>query len=65
MRVTTSGLLPAAAGVMNVTGLVGKSCAAAPLAIIAAAAMPIAVIHCNLINSSDVFGRVSCLAFVV
>jgi hypothetical protein len=29
MRVTTSGLLPAAAGVMKVTGLVGHSCACA------------------------------------
>ena len=38
MRVTTSGLLPAAAGVMKVTGFAGKSCAwAVPLATIAAA----------------------------
>jgi hypothetical protein len=39
-RVTTSGLLPAAAGVMKVTGRVGQSCACAGMS---AAIAPVAI----------------------
>src|SRR3954467_11510735 len=49
-RVATSGLLPAAAGVMNVTGLVGYSCACAGrLATMArAATQPAPNLNCRL-----------------